>query len=885
MMLPNALRRALRYLPVAALLSLSAPLAAQSLDGAGLVPTGLLLRQMDGVKRVLMIGAHPDDEDTSFLTVMARSLGAETAYLALTRGDGGQDLIGPELWEGLGIIRTGELEAARRLDGGRQFFTRAFDYGYSKSAEEALRLWPREELLRDVVWVIRKFRPQVIVTVFSGTPRDGHGQHQAAGIMAREAFEAAGDPSRFPDQLERGVEAWTPDRLLGSSFRRFFGGEPDPSEIEIHTGVFDPLLGRSYFQLSMESRSQHRSQDMGTAQPLGPRETGVLPVSTHVEVEGKGVWVGVDTTLMGITRGLPGAAPARPHLEAYRSEVAAAREAFGLDPEDVAAPLTRALGHLYAARDAVGSLADTEFRTALGHKIELATRALMAASEVIVDVRSADDLLTPGEEVEVTVQLWNGGSMPLREVKTELGLPDGWTGMVKSTTGVEPDGSIAPDSLGVFTYIVGVPENAALSQMYYLRRPRDGALYRWPDESDLWGLPRDPAAVHATVAYAMEAGGSSVRLDRTRPWRYVGVDQARGEFEKPVLVVPALSVRVSPGGMAWPQGQTAARTVTVVVRSEADAGASGRVELRAPAGWSVEPAGHDFHLEGAGSERSVSFQIAQGSSVGAGEQIFRAVATTAEGRDFTEGYTLIDYEHITRTALYAPAESRVTVVPVAVTEGLRVGYIMGTGDDGPEAIRQMGAEVELLSDERVRDGDFSGFDVLVLGVRAYEARADVRAVNEQILDFARAGGTVVNQYNQYQFSRGGYAPYPLDISRPAARVADETAPVRILEPDAPVFTTPNRITQPDFDGWVQERGLYFPGSWDDAYTPLLEMHDPGEDARFGSLLVAPVGAGVYVHVSLSFFRQWAGRVPGAYRLFANLISLNAKTWSEFAGGR
>ena len=271
----HGIRKAAVLTLAATLLAMgSSNLAAQSMEGTGLVPTGLLLRQMEGVKRVLMIGAHPDDEDTSLLTSLARGWGAQTAYLSLTRGDGGQNLIGPELWEGLGVIRTGELEAARALDGGQQFFTRAFDFGYSKSADEALSLWTREQLLHDVVWVVRTFRPHVIVTMYSGTASDGHGQHQAAGIIAREAFEVAGDPNRFPEQFEKGVEAWTPAKLYQSAGPRFGGSTPsDSPDVVVETGAYDPLIGRSHFQLSMESRSQHRSQGMGAPQPAGPRST------------------------------------------------------------------------------------------------------------------------------------------------------------------------------------------------------------------------------------------------------------------------------------------------------------------------------------------------------------------------------------------------------------------------------------------------------------------------------------------------------------------------------------------------------------------------------------------------------------------------------------
>jgi len=882
-------------LPVfaAALLAVgSTSLAAQSMEGTGLVPTGLLLRQMDGVKRVLMIGAHPDDEDTSLLTSMARGWGAETAYLALTRGDGGQNLIGPELWEGLGVIRTGELEAARALDGGRQFFTRAFDFGFSKSADEALTLWPAEELLDDVVWIVRTFRPHVIVSVFSGTPRDGHGQHQAAGIMAHEVFEAAGDPTRFPEHLGRGVEVWTPSKLYQSARRRFGGATPtDTPSVVVETGAYDPLIGRSHFQLSMESRSQHRSQGMGASQPAGPRTTGVVFVASHVGGAEDEMFSGIDTTLVGLTAGMSAesAAEATAHLEAYRASVARARDELGLDLSAIVPHLGEALRHLNAATDVRGG--NTEFSRALDQKRQVVTRAFTAAAGIDFELRALDDLVVPGQTIQLRAQLWNGGRATLRSPEVELVREGraGWPVTELAVEGLASDGSVAPGSVVTWTFELSIPEDAALSRLYFLQEPRQGAMYQWPAASSwsrLLGLPRDGPMSSARLRFVPYLDDAAIgsRTAMVVPMRYVGTDRAKGEFEKPVLIVPAVSVVVTPGGVVWPQGQANARTITVSLRSEANEGASGDVRLQAPEGWTVSPASHSFELASAGAERSVSFEIQAGPSVSAGEHVFHAVART-EDRTFDEGFTLIDYEHIERSAMFSDAEARVTVVPVAVRDGLRVAYIMGTGDDGPTAIRQMGASVELLTEAQVRDGAFSDYDVIVLGVRAYETRADVRAANEQLLDFARSGGTVINQYNQYQFSNGGYAPYGLTIGRPAPRVADETAAITILEPDAPIFTTPNRITQSDFEGWVQERGLYFASEWGDEYVPMLELNDPGEPARHGSLLVAPVGDGLYVYTGLSFFRQWASGVPGAYRLFANLVSLQAGDWAAFAAAR
>ena len=878
--------------------------AAQSLEGTGAVALGLLLRQMDGVKRVLMIGAHPDDEDTSLLTTLDRGWGAETAYLSLTRGDGGQNVIGPELWEGLGVVRTGELDAARALDGAEQFFTRAFDYGFSKSADEALTFWPREELLADVVWVIRRFRPHVVVSVWSGTPRDGHGQHQASGIIAHEAFEAAGDPGRFPEQLARGVEAWAPDKLYVSNRFGGRGGGPEGEPLRIETGALDPLLGRSLFQLSMESRSQHRSQDMGSPEPLGPAATGVALAESRVRGGEEGFFAGIDTTLTGLTAGLQDPDPSRARgemglirgrrqLEDYRAAIQRARDEFGLDASAIVDDLADALRSLRGAREDLAPIEDVELHEVLERRETLAMRAYAAAAGVTLDVRADDDLIVPGQTVQVQVQLWNGGDLTLRDPGIVLATPTLWASTQTEVTGLSA-GHLLPGGLATWTFEVGVPANAEPSELYYLERARDGAWYEWPDEPGLWGLPRDPVPVRATAAFV--AGPPDrpedvaftltervqTRVETTAGWRYVDVDPTRGELTKRVLVVPAVSAQVAPEGLVWPSSSRDARTVSVVVRNEADDGSSGTLAVQAPAGWSVSPPSQPFALDEPGTQRSLTFTIRPSGAPEPGEHVFELVARTDDGRVYREGYALVDYEHIERAALYRPAEARVTVVPVAVAEGLRVGYVMGSGDDGPEAIRQLGVDVTLLDESRVRSGDFAAFDVLVLGVRAQETRPDVRAAGGQLLDFVREGGVVIAQYNRGPL--GSLAPLPLEVDRAAPRVADETAPVRVLDPEAPVFTTPNRIGPADFEGWVQERGLYFASEWDAAYVPLLELNDPGEPPARGSLLVASEGDGLFVYTALSFFRQWTAGVPGPYRLFANLLSLDPEGWRGYRAG-
>lgn len=883
------------------MLSLPPPAAAsvQQVPQGGLVDAALRLRQLDGVKRVLLIGAHPDDEDSALLAAMARGMGVETAYLSLTRGDGGQNLIGPELSVELGIVRTGELVAARAIDGGQQFFTRAFDYGFSKSAEEAFSHWPREALLGDMVWVIRKFRPQVIVSVFSGTPADGHGHHQVAGILAPEAFAAAGDPTRFPEQLAF-VQPWRPTKL----FRRARRDPPGTPVTVVQTGVFDPLLGRSWYQVAMEGRSLHRSQDMGTAQPLGSRASDlVLVESTTTVAPGAGLFAGVDTALSYLTArlGPRERATADEHVRVYREAIHQAEASLGVsDPGQAVPQLARSLR---ALSDLAGTVGDddaraTELARTITRHAARARGALLSAASIVVEAVAGDAQLVPGAQTTVTIRVWNGGRFAVTQARPELRLPAGWT--AKAITVVEPQGRrgrarlvqlrspdevarsgmIDPGEVAVWSFRIEVPADAPSTDPYFMHQPRDGDLYRWPDDPAVRGLPMGPPLIQggASLQVEMVHGEPPVAAASVAEALFVGVDQASGEYREPVFVVPALSVDIDQATMAWPIADQDPREVAVHLRGEAEESVKGSVRLEAPPGWTVEPASAPFAVDGRGSAMSVAFRVRPPEGGGIEKVALRAVAKGSSGGSWDHAVRAIEYPHIRRAVYVTPSQLTVTRLPVQISRGLRVGYIMGTGDGGFEALRQLGANTELLTHEHVQAGDFSGFDVVVVGVRAYETRRDLMAANARLLDFARAGGTVIVQYQQYQYVNGGFAPYPVTINRPHDRVTEEKAPVRMLDASSPIFTTPNRITPEDFRGWVQERGLYFLGTWDDHFTPLLEMNDPGESPLRGSLLVAPMDKGLYVYTALAFFRQFPRAVPGAYRLFANLVSLDAEAW-------
>ena len=835
----------------------------------GVVEAAELLRQLDGEKRVLMIGAHPDDEDTSMLAALARGHGVRTAYLSLTRGEGGQNLIGPDLEEALGLIRTGELVSARSVDGAEQYFSRAIDFGYSKTLEEALGHWPEEELVGDVVWVVRLFRPHVILSVFTGTPSDGHGQHQAAGVAARLAFEAAADPSRFVDQLALGVEAWATPKLY--QLRR---GGGQVADVLVETGQLDPLLGRSFHQVAMESRSRHRSQAQGASQAPGPRASGGTLVESRVSGSGveDGFFVGIDTTLVGIARAAGGPAEAvlLELIRAYREALLAAAETLQVaDPEPAVAHLVTALSHLEDARavaaEAPAGLGRTELVNVLERRGATLARAIAAAGGIVVDARADRARVSPGETIGVDVVVWNGGAREIVVTAVDLALPSGWT----SSGPVSAPYAVPPGELETIEITVEVPESAEPSRPYFLTSERDGDLYRWPADPEVMGRPRTPPPIVARVEIARDG---SVPVEIERAASYVGVERASGEYRVPLHVLPRMAVQVERRSMAWPAGEAGARSVSVRVSNLSAAGTEGELRLIPRAGWTVSPELHPVELPEPGGEATFAFQIRPTPGAAPGVAGFRAVVTDGGG-ELDESVVMVDYPHIEPAPLIEPAELWVSYFPVRVAEGLRVGYVQGPGAGDLTGLADLGVDVEALVPEDLRSGSLDRFTTILVGIRAYETRDDLLASNQRLLDFARDGGTVVVQYNQYAFANGDFAPYPVEMARPHDRVTDPDAEVTFLDPGHRALTAPNPLSASDFEGWVQERGLYFLNRWDDRYTPLLRMADPGEEPNSGSLVVARVGEGAYVYTGLALFRQLPRGLPGAFRILANLISL------------
>lgn len=806
----------------------------------GVVMLDALLQRLAETRRVLVIGAHPDDEDTALLTLMARGRGVDAAYLSLSRGEGGQNLLGSELGVALGLLRSRELGAARVIDGARQFFTRAYDFGYTRSLAETEGFWTPDSILKDVVRVIRRFRPHVVVPVFSGERRDGHGQHQFSGVVARQAFAAAGDSTRYPELLtQEELTPWTPLKLYRST--RF---DSTATTVVLPTGGLDPRSGKTYNQIARASRSQHRSQDFGVLQPTGPAHSRLALLATRVAGAG-------DDLLDGIARDSSWLATL---ADSLRRELSAARIS------DAVTPLTAAL------RRARSSGVAEE-------RICLLERAIAIAAGIVVDATASTAILVPRDTFNVRIDVYNGGltRVQLTGVATrpswinQPAIADGGSSSDPTPGATTP---LAPGTMHTVRSSVRVPADAPLTQPYFLGRPPVGALYDWSGASaEERGLPFGPPPVQVSVTALVD--GTLVRIAREVSYRYA--DQAIGEVRTPLRIVPLIDVTLEPEELVWSTDGPQTQTLIATLVDNGDDPIDGTVELTLD-GWPA-PDPHPFRLERAGESRVFSFTIVRPPGLVRGSVHARAVARANDGGVFDRGVMEIAYPHIRPVAWVRPAQAEIRVAPIALPPVGVIGYVRGAADRVPEALERIGLSVHVLAGDELARTDLSTFDAIVVGSRAYETDSALGRHNDRLLAYVRGGGLLLVQYQQYQLVRGGYLPYPFEIAFPHDRITDEHAPVRILEPRHAAFVSPNLIGPEDWEGWPQERGLYFPREWDDRYQPLLEMADPGGPALRGGLLVARYGEGTYIYTGLSFFRALPAGVPGAYRLFANLLGL------------
>src|SRR5579883_148665 len=867
---------------------------------------------------ILMVTAHPDDEDGGMLAYETRGLGARGALMSLTRGEGGQNAMSADLYDALGLVRTQELLAAGRYYGVDQYWGTVADFGFSKTREEALDKWGHDRVLSDVVRVIRMTRPLVVASVFIGAATDGHGQHQVSGQMAQEAFLAAADPAQFPEQIREGLRPWralkvyghvpffnrtpqgiydyaidkfVPVRFFDYITRQWSNAKP-AANVEIPEGTYAPAPGLTYLQIGREGLGQQRSQNHGvTIPPPVPlasayhRYASLAPAGEHEQ----SFFDGIDISVQGIGSL---ASPEPAYLKSGLAELAgiaadAARQFQPDRPQEIAPLLARGLAatRRLLARAERDRLDDVAFELRVKedqyeHALELALGlSIQAAVAPGLESRGqfAQPLPTfttaiPGQSFAVDLDLINGGQEEVAVNSVNVRATDGkpWT--------VKPEAKPAKLAAGadaLLKFAVTVPQDAALTRPYFTRANEEQAVYTLSDPRYRnLSLAPDPLVAEAELSYRgvplhlSEVVQSNERIN------------ALGVVPEPLIVAPAISVTVSPAAGAVPLG-TKSFAFSCTVHSNVKGPAQGTLRLKLPTGWRSLPESAPFSMERDGEDRTVTFFVEPGT-LSPGPHTITAMAEY-QGRSYEEGYRLAGYPGLRPYPLYRPATYRAVGVDVKTASGLRVGYFPGTGDDVPTALRDLGVTVSTLSAADIVSGDLSGYDAIVLGVRAYGVRPELKAANNRLLEYVKNGGVLIVQYQVQDFDRN-YGPYPFSLGANPQKVVDERAPVRLLEPESPLLTWPNRITAADFEGWLEERGHSFMQTWDPRYQAPLETHDPDQDPQRGGLLVARYGKGAYIYDAFALYRQLPDGVPGACRILANLVSLAKNpAWEGGAG--
>ena len=840
----------------------------------------LMLRRLQTTGRLMQVTAHPDDEDGGMLTLEARGKGVSTLLMTLTRGEGGQNKLGSNLFDVLGVLRTLELLASDRYYGVEQRFSRVADFGYSKTPEETFQKWQGHDVaLGDLVRVIRTFRPDVLIARFSGTDRDGHGHHQASAILTKEAFRAAADPKRFPEQIAEGLQPWQARKLYTGNVCGFFASTCDAANytVRLNTGVNDPVLGTSYIQFAMKGLRHQLSQGSGswTVEP-GDRFTHYKLVDSVVDSpkdkdgHEQDFFNGIDTTLPGLASRLGAQEKEVPWLRGALVEIKAKiDEAVAVaekDPSSVETPLADASGSVVRlfhqiAGSRLSTQAKNDFRVhlleTLWHDIEKA-RALAQGAKlrVVVDAPIGASpegafMAVPGQTFQVTAT-FSAAKAFSEEAGISLQLPAGWKSEVlkKEHSGNEQ----------IVHFSVAVAPSAQATRPYWHRNDPEREALNIVDDPKFRGLPFPPPPVEAS---ARPATGPLLSADCMVRYR-----DASGVTERPLAVAPAFSVEVQPSGAVIPSALHRSIAVKTSARDQRSS-AEVQVALKIPTGWRSEPKQQQVQIDKDQPKEAV-FGVFP-SELKEGRAEIRAELKAGD-RNYDEAYSVVTREDLGTFYYYQPATQRVSIVDVKVPQDLKLGYIMGAGDEIPTVLQQIGMNVTFIPSEKLATEDLSKYYTIVLGIRAYDTQKDVIANNKRLLEFVEAGGRLVVQYNASasDFNSAKFSPYPLTLSR--ARVSVEEAPVKILDPANRIFHSPNEITQKDFEGWVQERGLYFASQWDPKFTPLLETHDPGEGEQKGGLLVAQYGKGTYIYTGYAFFRQLPAGVPGAVRLFVNLLS-------------
>ncbi len=798
------------------------------------------LQKLNFLGSAMYIAAHPDDENTRLISYLSNEVHARTAYLSITRGDGGQNLIGPELRELLGVLRTQELLAARRVDGGTQFFTRANDFGYSKHPDETLKIWDKEEVLGDVVHIIREFKPDVIINRFDHrTPGSTHGHHTSSAILSVEAFDLVSDPTAYPDQLDK-LGPWSPKRLFFNTSWWFYGSQEnfekaDKSRlIDLNTGVYYPLLGMSNNEIASIASSQHRCQGFGRPTTRGSEEEYIELLKGEMpKQKATDLFEGIDTSWSRIEGG-----------EAIGKILYAVEENF-----DFKTP-SRHLPSLLRAYQLLQNVRDEHWKNI---KLPELKELIAHITGLYLEASSDFAYSNPESAVNVIIEAINRSDTSIILKKISIG----------DHAQIKPGISLENNEKKNYTLSLEVPSSASYTSPYWLNKKGSLGMYR-VDDFNLIGLPETPPAFE--VDFQLEIDG--IPLEITRPLVYRYSRPEKGELYSPFNILPPASLSIRDKVLIF--DRPAPRQIDVVVRALRD-NIEGSMRLEVPQGWRADRIDVPVSIQSKGEEKIYSFMVTPPE--GESEGILSPVLIL-HGEKLTQELVTIAYDHIPTQEVLLPSETKVVRLDIKKA-GQNIGYIMGAGDEIPSSLEQIGYTVHQLKPEEIQMGTLGAYDAIVVGIRAYNVIDEMRFKQDALLDYVNHGGNLVVQYNTSGRSGLDFdnlAPYPIHISRD--RVTEEDSPVEILRPDHPLMSFPNKVTKADFQGWVQERGLYFPDTWDDAFTPVLSMADEGESPKEGSLLIASYGKGTYIYTGLSFFRELPAGVPGAFKLFANMLSQN-----------
>lgn len=801
------------------------------------------IQKLNFLGSVLYVAAHPDDENTRLISYMSNHVKARTAYLSLTRGDGGQNLIGPEIRELLGVIRTQELLAARRVDGGEQLFTRANDFGYSKHPEETLEIWNKDQVLSDVVLAIRQFKPDVIINRFDHrTPGTTHGHHTTSAMLSMEAFELSNDNSAYPNQLKQ-VSLWEPKRLFYNTSWWRYGSREAFAKIDksnmltFDIGTYYPLKGVSNNELASLASSQHLCQGFGRLSTRGTQTEYIEFLKGEPLTDDKNIFSGIDTSWNRIKGG-----------KAIGDILYEVENNFNFQN-----PSTH-VSQLVEAYKLLQKVENIHWKT---QKSKALKDIIQMCAGFYLEASAATNWATAGESVKLNLEVLNRSKLPITLVSITN------TRDMNISKNMTLENNVKYD----FKEVLKVDPDAKATTPYWLNEKGTLGMYRVNNQS-LIGKPETPRTHNIDFNVLI----NNVPFTFTKPVIQRFSKPDKGELYRPFEIIPEASAKITEKVIILDNNQQ--RDITVVVKAGRD-NLEGHVEVCHPNDWSVLPKKQKVNITHKGEEQTLVFTVIPPNNQSEG---YLSPIVHIGEKDYTKELIEIDYEHTPFQTVLLPSESKIVRLDIQ-KRGENIAYIQGAGDVVPESLEQIGYNVRILTPDEINAETLSRFDAVVVGIRAYNTVENLSFKQQQLFDFVANGGNMIVQYNtSYRLKAENIAPYDLKLSRD--RVTDETAEVRFLNPNHEVLNFPNKITQTDFEGWTQERGLYFPNEWGNEFTPILSMNDKGEPARDGSLLIAKHGKGHYIYTGLSFFREFPAGVSGAYRLFANMLSLGKDNIKE-----